>query len=138
MSLWVFLSLLLVTPAFAAAPLDMTAVLIDDTNKPIPDTTFITNEDPACTKCPPLTLGTAAYHALFAMTQEEQRSGSVTAEQKWQRAVLAVRIKDDKAATLTAEEIALIKSRIGTTYGGMVVLRAYALLDPTAQPPAIK
>jgi hypothetical protein len=131
-----------VVPASLAATepnvIDMTTVVTSDDGQPIPDISDMTPEDPGCKKCRPLTLGLAAYHALAAVTANEQRDGLPTTEEKWQRAALAVRVKTDQHATLSVEEIALIKARIGIIYGGIVILRAFPLLDPTAVPPKIK
>jgi hypothetical protein len=118
--------------------IDMTAVLTSDDGQPIPDISDMTPEDPGCKKCRPLTLGLAAYHGLLAVTATEQHDGLPTPEDKWGRGALAVRVKTDPHATLSVEEIALIKARIGIIYGGMVILKAYPLLDPAAVPPKIK
>lgn len=102
-------------------PIDFTAVLKDLDNKPIRDElAMVTNGG----KPVDLTLGRAASAALFAGSQ-----GDVSGEDKFKWASLAVEIRDAKAATLSLEDLALIKTKIGILYGGLVVLRAWPLLD---------
>lgn len=115
-------------------PIDMTRVLMSD-GKPIPDSIFMSKDDPDCVHCPVLTLGHAAEHALFAGYPDER---DLPGEQKWSRGVLGERIKDDRAATPTVDEISLIKKLMGKLYGVAVVKEAYPLLDPNAAPPTLK
>jgi hypothetical protein len=113
---------------------DMTAPLHDEFGRDARDTLEQGKEDPDCARCPPLTLGRACAHALFASFPDEQ----VAPDQKWARAVLATRIRDDNAAHLDADEIAVIKRLVGKVYGGIVLMQIYPMLDPNAKPPAVK
>lgn len=125
-----------IPPAAAGdGAIDMTFVLHDEAGRPAKDTLMATPDDAACTHCPALTLGRAVAHALFASFPDEREIG---AEQKWARAVLAQRIRDDRAVRLDADEIAVVKRLLGKAYGGVVLMQAYPLLDPNARPPAVK
>lgn len=81
-----------------------------------------------------LTLGRAAANALFAAYPDER---DLPAEEKWARAELAMRLLRGDAVELTAEEVAKVKKLIGKCYSGLVIMRAYPLLDPAAMPPKI-
>lgn len=120
---------------------DMTKIMLDEQGKPAKDvmakdpaTPGMPDPDPRCDRCPMLTLGVAISHALFASFQQDKD----TAEQKWARAVLAQRIRDDPQAALTADEISIIKRQLGQAYGGVLLMQAYPLLDPNAKPPAVR
>jgi hypothetical protein len=122
-------------PLAAPGAIDMTVVLTDESGKPLPDAVGQDfKDDPSCARCPTLTLGHAVAHALFAQLPGETVSG----DQKWARGVLADKVRDAKAATLTAEEVVVIKRLIGGLYSGSVVVKAYPLLDPNAQPPKVQ
>lgn len=134
-------------PALAGEPakpghlVDMTAVLMDDAGRPARDTfakepvpAGKEDADPKCDKCPVLRLGLAVSHALFAAFPDDKDSP----DQKWARAVLAQRVKEEKAAQLSAEEISVIKRQLGRAYGGIVLMQAFPLLDPNAKPPEVK
>ncbi len=106
--------------------IDMTVVLLDQNGKPIPDATKVTPEDPSCSKCPPLTLGTAVATALLADHKEEATLSSID---KAKRATLALRLLDNKTAMLTAKETADI-IRLLNVWGSIVVVRVVPALDP--------
>lgn len=134
--------LLVAPPAWADAyVVDMTNVLMGEDGRPARDV-FAKgpvaqgkeDPDPTCEKCPVLSLGLAVSHALFATFSQD----SDTPDQKWARAVLAQRIKSEKAAQLSAEEISVIKRQLGKTYGGVVLMQAFPMLDPNAKPPEVK
>lgn len=74
-----------------------------------------------------LTLGDVAVNVLEQMAADDQR---LTGEEKFKMDILARKIYRQKAAALTSEEIALIKSRIGKFYGPSVIGSAWHLLDP--------
>lgn len=125
-------------PAVAAEPprpIDMTVVLRDTAGQTIPDATLATKDDPACAKCAALTLGAAAAHALFASYPDERE---LSYEMKWARGALAARIELDKAAVLTAPELALVERLIGKLYTPLVVTAVMPLLDPAAKPAEIR
>lgn len=106
--------------------IDMTTVLTDQKGRPIPDATMATAEDPACGKCGPLTLGAAVATALLTDRKDEPNLSSLD---KAKRATLALRVVDNKAATLTAKETADIV-RLMNIWGSIVVVRALPVLDP--------
>jgi hypothetical protein len=64
---------------------------------------------------------------IDALLQADAPSG----EEKLTRFKLAMRIQHDNEPDLSQEEIVKIKQCIGLTYGGIVVGRAYEILDPT-------
>ena len=117
------------------AGIDMTTVLHDENGKPGVDFFGRTlKPGETCPDCALLTLGRAAAHALMAQLAGDEKDF----EQKWARAVLAERIKDDPHASLTAAETATIEKRLGEVYGGLVLYQAFPLLDPNRQPPPVK
>lgn len=79
----------------------------------------------------PLTLRKVAINSLLGTFtsqggQPEQQSG----ETKVRLASLAQRIHSEPSdATLTIEEAALIKERIGKAYAALVVMRAWNMLE---------
>lgn len=114
--------------------IDMQAILTDENDKPIVDQTGIQRvEDLA--GAPPLTLGRAVMHALFATLPEER---DLPAEEKWARAALAMKVRDDPAVELTVEQVAKIKKLLGRLYGGLIIMRAFPLLDPNEKVPELK
>ena len=126
-------------PAPTPATVDMTTVLLSDEGAPIKDAyerkTAEAQADPDCDKCPPLTLGHAAAHALFTSFRDED---TLSPEQRWARGALAERIKNEKAAELSSEEVSVIKRLIGKLYGPLIIMRAFPLLDPNAKPERVK
>jgi hypothetical protein len=131
-------SLSLISPAFSQViptrTIDMTTVLNDEHGKPLKDAGGQDlKADPTCEKCPLLTLGHAIANVLFA--PDKDASG----QELWGRGELASRIKDDKTATLTADEIAKIKTLLAKDYPApVIIMQAYPLLDPNAKPVDVK
>lgn len=129
-----------------ATVINMTQIMLDDRGKPAPDLSAkeplprgpdgkeIVDPDPTCNKCPRLTLGNAVAQSLFATFRDE----TVDPQQKWARAVLAQRIRNEQKATLTAEEIAVVKRQIGKAFSGIILMQAYPLLDPNSKVPEVK
>jgi hypothetical protein len=118
-------------PASAPAPagprtIDMTQVVIDNKGKPVPDTSQITPDDPTCSKCQPLTVGSAIATALLMDHREEQ---NVSAIDKARRAALAMRIQNNTAVKLTPKEVVEI-SRLMNVWGAIVVVRVLPIIDP--------
>lgn len=104
--------------------IDFTQALID----PMSGSPMVTPTEDG--KTAPLTLGRAAAQALFYEDKDSRASG----EDKFRRAMLACRIKDDPAAVLTVDEVALIKTRIGVLFFGNVLAAAWPILDPSLKP----
>jgi hypothetical protein len=113
---------------------DMTVALTDETDKPIKDTFGIQRVEELA-DAPDLTLGRAIMHALFNTFPDERE---LSADEKWARADLAMRVKDDPNAVLTAEQVAKIKKLVGKLYGGLIIMRAFPMLDPNHPPPELK
>jgi hypothetical protein len=74
------------------------------------------------------TLGDVALVALLAMIDEDK---NLDPRKKFERDQLARKVFRAKNAALSAEEIALIKERIGKVLGPAQVGAAWPLLDPT-------
>jgi hypothetical protein len=74
----------------------------------------------------PVTLGSVSVAALLATYPEDNTTGEAKAE-RWK---LAQRIyAADEPATVTVEEVVLLKKLIGTGYGPIVVGQAYAMFE---------
>lgn len=99
--------------------IDFTQVLSGVDGKPL--------QSPDAKNTKGLTLGEAAMAALVAPLEEDK--GMAGAE-KFKLEELARKVYNSKAAHLTVEDIALIKTRIGKAYGPLVVGPAWRLLDP--------
>jgi hypothetical protein len=112
----VILAILLCFPAFSQQKLDFKQVLIGLDGKPVP------NNDPKVTTG--LTLGDACIYALTAILDEDR---GATGQAKFDLYELALKVKDNKS--LTIEEIATIKSRIGKAWGQVVVGPAWEILS---------
>jgi len=131
------LSILLISPSLAiAAPftVDMTAPLHEEDGAISKHTEQATKDDPKCEKCQPITVGFAISHALNQAFPDEQ---SLPGEQKWARSVLADRIRDNKAAALTASEVALIVKLVEKAYPGVYIKQIIPLIDPNHPAPKI-
>jgi hypothetical protein len=77
----------------------------------------------------PATLSDVAIQALTAQFNDEQ---TMPGAKKFELYELARKVYQNKAATLTAEELATLKDRIGKFWGPAVVGAAWPLLDPNA------
>lgn len=118
----------------AAFAIDFTQVLIGVKGAPLMDMDVPKGAEPI-----PLTLGAAAAHALMADFPDERMPGrEVSAEQKYRRAALALRIETEIAAILTSDEITLIKAMIAKGYPPLVMYRAWNALDPALGDQAAK
>lgn len=74
-----------------------------------------------------LTLKVVAQDALTSIfSGEEALPGSRRAK----FGLMAIKLEDGDEHALTAEEIVIIKDRIGKGFAPLIVARAYALLDP--------
>ncbi len=81
----------------------------------------------------PLDLATVAGMALLTEPPADPRDARAqpTPADKLARFSLAIKVHDGKTVSLSAEEIALVKSAISASYGPLVVGRANEILDPT-------
>jgi|HubBroStandDraft_1064217.scaffolds.fasta_scaffold117420_3 hypothetical protein len=113
--------------------IDMTTVLTDERGNPIPDPFEADPKDPQKV-LPPLTLGSAVAHALFAAFPDEQNLGWET---KFTRGMMAERLRNNSEAELTTEELPVIKRLVGRLYGVAIVMKVIPLIDPTAKPGAL-
>lgn len=98
-----------------AAEINFGTALLDQDDKPIMDGDK------------PLTLGRAAMVALMAPQPDEQ---TLPADEKLRKGKLALKVYANGVLDLSVEDIALVKKYIGKTYGSLVVVRAFPLLDP--------
>lgn len=114
--------LLFVFALLAAAGIDFNQPLVGLDGKPI-----LTGD----AKAPiVLTLGEASVTALENTLEEDK---TATGAEKFKRDELARKVYKKSDVVLTAEEIALIKDRIGKSYGALVVGAAWRILDPAMQ-----
>lgn len=108
--------------ASAASAADFTAPILDFDNAPA---SACPPSEPACGKV--LTLSDVAVASLMGAFPDER---DLSGDEKIKRFALAMRVRNAKDATLTAEEISLLKKLIGKAYGPLVVGRAYPMIDP--------
>lgn len=80
----------------------------------------------------PLDLRTVSIMALLEdIPLRPGQPETVTAQQKFENALLASRLHDaSEPIELKAEQIALLKDRIGRRFPALVVMRAWKILDP--------
>lgn len=80
-----------------------------------------------------LTLKTVAVTALLSTLADGRgHPESLPPASKVEHALLAQTIHGGGVIDLTAEQVALLKDRVGRAYAPIVVMRAWALLDPVA------
>lgn len=80
----------------------------------------------------PITLKKVAIEALLGVMDDGGRPERMLAEQKVRYALLAQSIfSANEPLDLQVEDIAVIKDRIGRAYAPLIVMRAWALLDPS-------
>lgn len=122
---------LLPTCTFAAAPhaIDFTAPILTTDGNPYTTCAAVSDDGKKCLKADRVTLGLLASSALGLPDK------SLSLDEQVKRGLLAIKVKNAKAATLTSEEISLIKKQIATIGLGTVeVVRAVQMLDPAAIP----
>jgi hypothetical protein len=79
-----------------------------------------------------MTVGRVLSSALFLPEQ------GIAPAEAWARGVLAQRLMGDKAATLTADEVARIKPLVMKAYPSpLIAVQIYPLLDPNDKPPGV-
>jgi len=123
----VFVLLFLGANAFAQSGpkrIDFTTVLKTPDDTPLLDCADEIPNPNDCKVIRPLTLGIAVYKAL---TMPEQ---GLTPEVSWKRGHLGYILYKDTDATLTAEDIATIKTQLAKRWGPAVTAQAFPLLDP--------
>ena len=114
---------------------NMQTTIKDEKGKPAKDFAYVTKEDPTCANCSLLTVGVVIARALNATFPDER---DLSGEQKWARSVLADRLKDNKAATLTVKEADLIEKLVGKAFGGETIKQVVPLIDPNKKTPEIQ
>ena len=77
---------------------------------------------------PALTLGDIAVTALHSTIEDDK---TLSGLDKFKMDELARKIYKSKAAMLSVEDVALIKTRIGKVYGPLVIGATWRLLDPS-------
>ena len=83
----------------------------------------------------PITLGEVCVTALYSQSQDDQNKSGLD---KFKLGQLAARISEAKAVSLSVEDLALIKERVGKFYCPAVVYAAWPLLDPSVMKEAAK
>lgn len=99
--------------------IDVTQPIVDLSGRPVPEG--------AEEGSPVLTLRSAIVTALLTPFKGDE---TMEGPAKLKHFLLAQRVHGDDAPDLKAEDIALIKARIGKGYAALVVGRAFELLDP--------
>lgn len=97
------------------------------------DGTPFTQTNSAVDKTPKqeqLTLGDVSVNALETLVPEDAK---LTGEDKFKMDLLARKVYKAKSVTLTADEVKLLKERIGKLYGATIVGAAWRMLDPEAK-----
>ena len=86
---------------------------------------------------PALTLGDIAVTALHSTIEEDKTMSGLD---KFKMDELARKVYKSKVATLSVEDLAAIKARIGKIYGPLVIGATWRLLDPSLveKPPVAK
>lgn len=125
MKKYLLVCLLLSSAAVAAEPVDFSQVLVGVTGEPMKQ--CAKNEGDRCVEFEPLTLSLLCVTALYSTIDEDRNSA---AKLKFERDELARKIYKKSSVTLTAEEIATLKERVGKVYSAAQVGAAWRLLDP--------
>lgn len=112
---------LTLTAAAQSHTINFTQEITSLDGKPVMAPTSATDPKPQ-----PITLGDVSVNALETMMQEDAK---LTGLDKYNMDVLAHKIYKQKSAVLTAEEIKLIKDRIGKIYSATIVGPAWRMLD---------
>lgn len=127
----IFVTLLWPTLSLAAT-IDFTQVLHTANNEEM-KTCVKNSDDGKCIEFGPMTLSDAAVTALESAFPEDK-----DAKKKFEQDQLARRIYKATAATLSSEDITLLKERIGRVFGPAVVGATWLILDPTEAKPNAK
>jgi hypothetical protein len=97
--------------------------------------------DPNCDKCGPLTVGVVISQAEFGMPSDEEKKMAPTALASliYWRGALATRVRNDRAATLTSDELNDIKNNVARVFqpSPIVVYRILSFLVPGDRPTAM-
>jgi hypothetical protein len=110
--------------------IDFTAVLMGMNEQPLTrpaDSCLPTQSAPRDCPLADMTLGDAAVTALESPLDEDHGEDG---RKKFDRDQLARKIYHNKAASLSVDDVALIKGRIGKTWSSAVVGAAWLILDP--------
>ena len=109
----------------------------------IPDMAGATRDDPNCSKCAPLTLGSVVERALLSplpgdapapaagVSAQPQPLSSAQTTQGFARIALALRLHDSNQAKLSEKELALVVKRIEAGFpNSLIAFRAVQILAP--------
>jgi hypothetical protein len=123
------LACLTASAAFAAdaRKINFSAEIQDENGTPIVECanpSNILSTDPACKERRTVTLGIIAFRALSAAEQ------GVSPDDNLLRGQLALSLYKGGEVELTAEQVVLVKKRIGSTFSPVIVARCFPLLDP--------
>jgi len=109
--------------------INWTQELHDIDGEAIPDTRLVNNRVTVKTdeegNVVVLTLGRACINALLTELRDENQTGA----QKFDRFKLAMQIANEPDKDVTAEDIALIKKRVGNNYVAYVVGTIWTILE---------
>ena len=124
-----FLSSSAVFAADEPRKIDFTTVLLDPDDKPMSECADdpLPKEARDCVTRRPITLGLIA---LGALAQYEQGTAP---EEVAKRGALGLELYKSTGATLTPEDIVLLKKQIAKRYTPLMAIRAFRLIDPTTK-----
>jgi len=125
---------LLLLPSIALAqshPADMTKIITNPQGAVVPDPTAMAADSKDCSKCPPLTVGGAVAIALNGTYEDEKSLGW---QQRYDRAVLAKKLRDDPAAVVDGTELGVIERLMGKAgFSGWLLMEVIDDIDPNAK-----
>lgn len=98
--------------------IDMTTPIVDEKGQPCEDYTV----KPPVT----LTVGRVISSVLLATLPGDDNSP----EARFARATLAGRLRDNAAAVLTGDELAMIEKRLSRVYGSAMMAQILPVIDP--------
>ena len=126
--------------------IDMTTPLHDADGAPLKDpsnnkATHLVDgkpvlDDPTCDKCPVMTVGDLIVRALYNVNDSDDPHAKQDGEKLWQRGILAAKLKGDKAAVLTTDQVKEIKELIAKGFPSpLLISQIFPLLNPNDKPP---
>lgn len=108
--------------------IDMSVQLKGEDGTPAKECVKLTDDGKSCQDQGPVTLGHTVAHALNGLYGDEQ---NLSGDERFSRGMLAYRIRDEKHAVLSVEDLALIKKCVGKAYPPFLVAQIFPLVDPS-------
>lgn len=121
------------TEKATAGAIDLTAPLHTETGAPMTECVKAAADGKGCDKSQVVTVGEAISHALFSTLPSDigpRGESLVSGEVKWERGVLAEKVKGAKHITFSLAEATMIKKCVGELYSPLLVAQLFPLIDP--------